>query len=190
MLKLPESMREILSKPHGRLYKGDWVDLKLIDEVNECELIACVGDLVSLSAINSSLNPHLIVLDGKTLRHERLEIEDSIKNYKKLEANNPPGYISCDLVRTIQLAVKMIFDGFRVCIWIHGEEDLAVMPLGLVLPENSLILYGQPREGVVALVIDKEKKILIANLMRRMEKILECKEIDELLEVGKDGNVH
>jgi uncharacterized protein (UPF0218 family) len=38
-------------------------------------------------------------------------------------------------------------------IQVDGEEDLAVLPLALVAPHGSLILYGQPGEGVVLLII-------------------------------------
>jgi len=180
MLKLPEELRAELAKPHGKLYRGENVDLKTISEVRECKLLACVGDLVSLAAVKASLNPDIVVVDGKTLRHERINL-GAISGYAFLEAENPAGFISCDLVKTLRSAVKMAEKNDKVCVLVRGEEDLAVMPLGLLLPYDSVILYGQPAEGVVALRIDREKKLLILDLMRKMERVGECEEIDELI---------
>ena len=179
MLKLPENMRSRLSKPHGVLYRGENVDLRIIDEAKDCRILACVGDLVSICAIESSLNPQIIVVDGKTLRHEKIEF--SFEGYERIEAENPPAVVSCDLVRKLKMAVEMALKDKKVCVWVFGEEDLAVMPLGLMLPEGSVILYGQPGQGVVALRIDDEKKLLIQSVMREMEKVGECPEIDELI---------
>jgi len=41
---------------------------------------------------------------------------------------------------------------------VDGEEDLAVIPCVLMAPEGSLILYGQPGEGVVLVETDKVKE--------------------------------
>ncbi len=189
MLKLPESMRAELAKPHGRLYRGEHVDLKRIEEAKGCRILACVGDLVSLHAVRSSLQPKILIVDGKTLRHERINVSDVFNEYEKIVAENPAGYISCELVKAIKRAVNDAVSGKKVCVWVDGEEDLAVMPLGLFLPYESVILYGQPNQGVVALKIDREKKLLILSLMRRMEKIGECDEIDELLGGGLNGGL-
>ncbi len=179
MLRLPEKMRGKLAKPYGKLYRGENVDLKDVIEAKNCRILACVGDLVSMGAIKASLNPQIIVIDGKTLRIENITFP--LEGFLKIEAENPPATISCDLVRKLKEAVDLSLRGESVCVWVLGEEDLAVMPLGLLLPENSVILYGQPGEGVVALRIDREVKKLIKSIMADMEKVGECPELDDLI---------
>ncbi len=188
MLKLPEEMRVELAKPYGKLYRGVRVDLKKIEEIKGCRMLACVGDLVSAGAVEATLDPEIVVVDGKTLRHERVDL-NVFEDFTKIYADNPAGHISCDLVKAIITAVEKAVKGERVCIWVKGEEDLAVMPLGLIMPEGSLVLYGQPGEGVVALKIDREKKVLILSLMRRMERVGDCEEIDRLIGGDEFGSL-
>lgn len=40
-------------------------------------------------------------------------------------------------------------------ILVDGEEDLAVLPCILTAPSGSLVLYGQPGEGLVVCEVDK-----------------------------------
>lgn len=184
MLKLPENLRAELAKPHGKLYRGSGVELlKKIDEAKECTILSCVGDLVSIYALEAKLDPKMIIVDGKTVREDigfdRLESLTS--TYIGLKTYNPAGYITCNLVKTLKKAVEIAKTNKKVKVIVEGEEDLAVLPLGLLLPNTSLILYGQPGEGVVAVQINKEKKLLILSFMRRMEKVGDCEEIDALI---------
>ena len=41
---------------------------------------------------------------------------------------------------------------------VSGEEDLAVLPAVLLAPLNSLVLYGQPRKGIVVIKVTEKKK--------------------------------
>ncbi len=42
---------------------------------------------------------------------------------------------------------------------VDGEEDLAVLPCVLTAPPESVVLYGQPGEGVVLCEVDRFKDI-------------------------------
>ena len=50
---------------------------------------------------------------------------------------------------------------------VDGEEDLAVLPLILILPDSSVILYGQPNEGVVFCEVNP-------TLRKKAEELLSC----------------
>jgi len=39
---------------------------------------------------------------------------------------------------------------------INGEEDLLVIPACIFAPENSIVLYGQPNQGLVIVKITPE----------------------------------
>ncbi|MEM0214464.1 MAG: DUF359 domain-containing protein [Archaeoglobaceae archaeon] len=180
MLRLPEKLRSELSKPYGKLYRDGEKVLEIVEEIRVAKLIAIVGDFVTYCAFKVGILPHIVVIDGKTLREENLRFEVP-KGYERIEVENPPAHISSELVKAIEKAVKRAEEGYKTLIFVVGEEDLAVMPLGILMPENSLILYGQPKEGVVAFMIDKEKKILILKLLKQMEIV---EKSDELRKLG------
>ena len=43
-----------------------------------------------------------------------------------------------------------------VRITVFGEEDLLVLPVCIHAPDNSIVLYGQPNEGLVLVEITTE----------------------------------
>lgn len=180
-LRLPENMREELARPHGKLYRGKGERLLLeVEEIPEAKPFCTVGDLVTASAIKVGLTPDLAVADGKTLREENVEFEKDAFD-EVIETSNPPAHISCELISALLMAIRMCEEGKRVLVFVDGEEDLAVVPLVKLLPLGALIIYGQPGEGVVALKVDEEKKVLILNLINKMEVLGECDELKYLL---------
>ncbi|MCS7143905.1 MAG: DUF359 domain-containing protein [Archaeoglobaceae archaeon] len=180
MLKLPERLRSELSKPYGKLYRDGERVLEKVEEIKEAKIIAVVGDFVAYCAFKVGILPHIVIIDGKTLREKNLEFEIP-KEYERFEVKNPPAFITSELIKGVEKAVKRANEGRKSLIFVLGEEDLAVMPLGILMPENSLILYGQPKEGVVAFMIDREKKLLILKLLKQMEIV---EKSDELRKLG------
>jgi len=179
MLRLPDELRAELSKPHGRLYRDGERVLEKVSELRDAKLLAVVGDFVSYCAFKIGILPHIVIIDGKTLREKSLELEIP-EEYERVEVENPPAVITSKLVLEIERAVKRAESGGKSLIFVIGEEDLAVMPLSIFMPEGSLILYGQPGEGVVALMIDREKKLLILKLLKQMEVVEESEELRKL----------
>ncbi|HID43150.1 MAG TPA: DUF359 domain-containing protein [Archaeoglobaceae archaeon] len=176
MLRLPQELRSTCSKPRGRLYSGDLVRISDIKEISECKLLACVGDIVSLHALKSGIEPDIIIIDKKTRREFSecvwKDLRVFLKRYRTMSAFNPPGHLTADLTGKIFNAKKLVEDLHKkVMILVDGEEDLSVIPLVCILPENSLIIYGQPDEGVVALKVTHDEKILIHDILGKMEKV-------------------
>ncbi len=176
MIKLPESLREYFGKPHGRLYEGSGEELyRQIEEVKEARLVACVGDVVSYFALKAGIEPHIIIFDARTKRvevdQELLKRMNSLTgDYSEIEVSNPQAVISLELVEGLVKAVNAVEGGKKVKVFVRGEEDLATMPLIAILPENSVILYGMPGKGVVALKITRDKKLLILDILQKMER--------------------
>ncbi len=176
MIKLPESLREYFGKPHGRLYEGSGEELyRQIEEVKEARLTACVGDVVSYFALKAGIKPDIVIFDAKTKREEFdqefLEKMSSLtEDYAEIEVSNPQAVISLELVEGLVEAVSSAEKGQKVKIFVRGEEDLATMPLIAILPESSVILYGLPGKGVIALKITRDKKLLILDILQKMEK--------------------
>ena len=71
-LRLPEQLRQQLSKPIGILFKkgGQESPQKLVKNYLQSHkgLVIAVGDVVSETLITVDVIPHLIIIDKKTLR--------------------------------------------------------------------------------------------------------------------------
>ena len=53
----------------------------------------------------------------------------------------------------------------------EGEEDLAVLPCTVLMPEGSVILYGLPDKGIVVVKLTKEKKEEAIKLLKRVMEL-------------------
>lgn len=173
MLKLTDELRAMLKRPIGELYAGDFEPNKM-EEIEGARLFVCVGDIVSYYALKSGLKPDIIVIDRKTKRVVDKFVSSRIDNltvdYETVFARNPPSHLTVELVNTIIESLK-ILNFMKVKIIVVGEEDLSVLPLVCTLPEGSLIIYGQPDEGVVAVKVTDEKKIKIHQILSKMENV-------------------
>ena len=56
-----------------------------------------------------------------------------------------------------------------VRITVNGEEDLLVIPVCIYAPENSVVMYGQPNEGLVIVKINPEIRNKTQKLLDSME---------------------
>jgi len=52
---------------------------------------------------------------------------------------------------------------------VNGEEDLLVLPACIFAPENAIVLYGQPNEGLVIVKITPEIRNKAQSLLDLME---------------------
>ena len=143
MLVLPEDQRHLFRRPFGTLYSSLDPILPLI----EGKLFFSVGDVVTDNLLSAGCPPAIAIIDGQTMRRPHDGVE--IPHYRTIYVKNPAGGISEELIQATTDAVLSL----STVIQVDGEEDLAVLPLALVAPHGSLILYGQPGEGVVLLVI-------------------------------------
>ncbi|OFV68222.1 MAG: protein containing DUF359 [Candidatus Syntrophoarchaeum caldarius] len=162
---LPEELRSVLKKPFGKLYRGKGIECieMVADDLDllTSRLIA-VGDVVTHYLLCFGVIPHLVIVDERTKRGEiPEEIRVDRGDFRKVEVENPAGVITVELDRAIKNAMS---SDHPVQIWVNGEEDLAVLPVIKYAPLASIVIYGQPDEGVVAVVVNNKIK-------REVEKI-------------------
>ena len=157
-LLLPESLREKLKKPFGKLHPNIKSAKKDISGY-----VIAVGDKVSVGLIMEGIQPDICVYDGKTKR-QSIAIPDEIKKFGAVEikVKNPAGMIAFEAVSAIRSAIR---SGRKTNIFVDGEEDLLALSAIVDAPKNAIIIYGQPDEGVVVVKSDlktkaKAKKIL------------------------------
>jgi len=153
VLILNQELRSEFKKPIGLLYSSldeaeDFVKSKYPDE-----LLISVGDITTQNLQKAGLIPHLGIIDNVVERNPAAY--DVVYDNVTLNVKNPPGVITDELQETIQKAFQLVKSGFRVLILVDGEEDLAAIPCILMAPPSSLVLYGQPGEGLVVCEVDK-----------------------------------
>ena len=111
------------------------------------------------------LTPFLQIVDGREKRYDReLPSDDSIVT--NLHCVNPAGEITQQSIDTIK---KSLTSDPPTRIIVDGEEDLLVIPACIFAPENCVVMYGQPNEGLVIVHVTneiREKVQKIVNLMK------------------------
>ncbi len=173
MLRVRENQRDRLSKPVGKLYEGKGPELiKKIEEIKNATIFVTIGDLVTLYTFQACFEPDIAIIDFKTKRSRLSKIEKDllegfIRDYRKIRVENPQGHLTEELVKALFHAVE----NEKTCIIVDGEEDMAALPLALILPEKSLILFGMPGRGIIAYSINQEDKVLISRIVEEMEEI-------------------
>lgn len=163
-LKLPIYLREKLKKPFGNLIRDtDKFNLK------SSKLIICVGDKTSERILSIGVSPKICIYDGRIMR-ENIKIPEIISNFEATEirVKNPAGYITKGLFDAIGRALKS--DG-NFKIFVDGEEDLAALAAVDLAPIGSLVIYGQPKGGMVIVNVGKRSREFVKDILKEMIRI-------------------
>ena len=107
------------------------------------------------------IKPQIQIVDGLEKRNKRtVPIDDTVNT--NLSCRNPPGEITDESIQVIQ---KAFSSEPPVRIIIDGEEDLLVIPVCIHAPENSIVMYGQPNEGLVIVTITPEIRAKVQKIL-------------------------
>lgn len=160
MLILDENSRDKFKKPLGELYP---IFEDAIPYIKSSKFLISVGDATTNNLLKNKIYPNISIIDN--LIQRKIHDHDIIHTENVLNAKNPPGTITDDLWETIETAIENTKKSDeRQLIVVEGEEDLAVLPCILMAPENAVLLYGQPNEGLVLLnvsdVIDRANELI------------------------------
>ncbi len=158
---ISENLRHKLQKPFGKLYN------KILSVKNsDIPYLITVGDITTLNFNRLNLKQDISVIDFYVARKKNFFSFSQLGftgNEKVVTAYNPPGHITSDL--TIKVLGLFNLERERIILKIEGEEDLAVLPLILSAPLNSIIYYGQPGQGVVEIKVSEDIKEKAYNLL-------------------------
>ncbi|MCK4583611.1 GTP-dependent dephospho-CoA kinase family protein [Candidatus Bathyarchaeota archaeon] len=161
-------MRGDLKTPLGELIRGDVSDnvvvLREILEEKKPPCFATVGDYVTFYVIESGLHPDLAVVDHRVMRQT---VEPFKFKRSKVTVSNPAGTIKAEAQRVLRDAITL---KKRLGVVVEGEEDLLVLPLMAMMPIGSVIVYGQPREGMVVVTLTEERRRWAKDFMAEMEE--------------------
>lgn len=161
MLTLLPQYRSLFSSPFGLVFS----DMNAVLAAYPKQVFCSVGDVVTEQLFSARAPWLLAVIDGYTKRDPyHISIPADVTT---VIVDNPPGCISSDLINAIQRVMHFASCASpcsihlaRTLIKVNGEEDLAILPLLLAAPEETVLLYGQPNEGIVALVVNSESRSL------------------------------
>ncbi len=169
--RLKKELRPKLKKPLGRLYEDGEESVKEVLDEKGSSKLATVGDVTTHNLLKQDVNPDLAIVDGRVMRKEASEdIKKTIGSWEHsvIAVENPAGHITSELID----AVKEGLDSDSpTLISVDGEEDLAVLPVALYAPEGYIVLYGQPKEGLVSVRVDSDCKNKVKSFMNLMEEI-------------------
>ncbi len=142
--------------------------LKLIVKEQKPPLIVAVGDMVSKNMTESRIPVHVMVVDNKILREDIKPIQ--VKAKTTLHVKNPPGALTPEAWTTFQEALKQTQPTKVV---VEGEEDLFTLVAMVLAPDKSLVVYGQPNEGLVAVIVNKETRRKVQLILDAMQPAVE-----------------
>lgn len=169
-LVLPPQLRRELKAPLGKLIMGSPEEaMKKLEELiikEKPSMIITVGDIVSENTAKHGISTHLAIVDNRVMRQPRKPIV--LKTSQTIHVKNPPGIISDKAWIAIRKALKQ---EQATKIVVDGEEDLLTLVALLHAPLNSLVIYGQPHEGVVAVRVTRRKRQKARNIIEAMHPI-------------------
>jgi len=165
---LTPKLREKLKAPLGLLIQGSFrytmKKLKeLIEEAPPEKLIA-VGDRVSRNMISKDMPLDVVIIDNKVMRKPIKPVE--LGTDRTYRVTNPAGTISPEAFKAIKEAVSL--EG-RSKILVEGEEDLLTLVAVLSAPNGSMVVYGQPKKGIVIVQVTEDSKRRIREILEQME---------------------
>lgn len=148
MLKLPKYLRKELKKPLGNLHESiDLIQEIIRKQLANDKLVIGIGDVTTKTLVDLNLTPQICIVDNLI---ERRPVQHNLNHTDNMVyVENPPGVLTDELIELIADSIKTSTKENPMIIVVDGEEDLAVLPAILNSPEDTYILYGQPKEGVV-----------------------------------------
>jgi uncharacterized protein (UPF0218 family) len=165
---LTPTLRRKLKPPLGLLIQGSFTEtmkrLKELIEKEKPSMLISVGDVVSNNMIKNGIQPEVLIVDNKVMREKIKPIQ--VKANQTLHLKNPAGTLTEEAWTVMQEALGK---KRRTRVLVDGEEDLLTLVAVLCAHENSLVVYGQPQKGIVAVRVTEQKKEHIRQIIGAME---------------------
>lgn len=170
MIQLRPSQADLqrLKEPFGKLLPGE--PSKTMPELNAIisrihpRKVVAVGDVVSRETMAAGIRVHLRIIDHVSMRKPTAAFD--LKAKTTYHVRNPAGVITLESWEAIKRAMK---DDDAV-ILVDGEEDLLALPSIVESPNNSLVLYGQPSQGLVVVdtssTVRNEASLMLGRMTR------------------------
>lgn len=140
--------------------------LKALIEKERPSKIISVGDAVSDSMMRHGVSPQVLIVDNKVMRQPIQPI--AVDADQTLHVKNPAGTLAEETWAVIKEALR---GKRRTRVLVDGEEDLLTLVAVLCAPENSVVVYGQPREGIVVVKVTEKTREMVRRIVDSMEQV-------------------
>jgi uncharacterized protein (UPF0218 family) len=170
---LPESLRASLKEPLGIFIPDSQVTKEAVSSklFGRNRIIVAIGDRTNERMKEFKIFSNLEMIDGSEKRVKK----DSIPPFsgdkeRLLKVNNPAGQITEESLAAIRNGLELIRSNPKkaVRIEVDGEEDLLVLPVLAFYPEQTIVLYGQPNEGLVITGASGESRNIARKALEEM----------------------
>lgn len=172
--RITPELRVKLKKPFGVLIRGTFSEtmnqLMLIAEREKPSMVIAVGDTVSRNLHKYGVKAQLLITDSERKRKKTEQAVFPAKRVVRVE--NPQGTITEEAIVAVRKALE---SPEQVHIVVDGEEDLLALVAVLHAPDGSLVVYGQPGEGIVVVRVTPEKKAEAVGISKVMETARKAK---------------
>jgi uncharacterized protein (UPF0218 family) len=169
-LFLPEKFRAEMRKPLGPIIGDSEADGFM--KRDEGKILITVGDRTTQRLLSAGILPRLAAIDlqvgRKKVKWEKTMFDRFTNEAAVHKLVSGPGYVSrgaCDIVK------QWAENGFpKTVLVIDGEEDLLVLPILTQTPVRSVLYYGQPKVGLVRVVVDEQVKKKAVDFLKHFER--------------------
>lgn len=161
--RLNDRLRKELSRPLGEIFSEERVLHFISDRLSKKNYrIIAIGDETGRFLSENKIVPSIWIYDGK-IRRKKIKHRIPFPTHI---VENPRSSITEELCAAIDSALSVKSQNKKIRIFVKGEEDLASLYV-IYKAKDSLILYGQPNKGIVAITANnrirrKAKTILDA----------------------------
>jgi hypothetical protein len=168
-LLLNEKLRAHLKRPLGQLFPDIATAVEHLRKLRPTRLIT-VGDVVTARFIAAGVRPDVAVVDFLVTREpvtENLKTRIDSLDVKVVHVKNPAGTLTPEMREAFANAKPPLK------IVVEGEEDLAAIPAVISAPQGSVVVYGQPGEGVVLVKVTESKRREFTDLLKEFKATYE-----------------
>lgn len=157
-MRMTRKAWERMQERIGILITGEMPEpYHVLKEMLRGEKVIAIGDVVVENLLKVGIEPVMMVVDGKSMRQKR---EAPIEG--EITVRNEASEVSDELMEAVKRGYRRIL--------VDGEEDLASLPALLYADENSLIVYGQPSEGIMVIRPTKDIKKKVEETLALFER--------------------
>ncbi|NPB01180.1 MAG: DUF359 domain-containing protein [Crenarchaeota archaeon] len=117
--------------------------LRVVFQSLDLEVLATVGDVVTLNVIKYWRVPDIAIIDNRTLREKKIDTLSTVSVLFKdiIRLHNEPSTISDRSFDSIETATRLVKKGRNVLVVVDGEEDVLAILLILNV-DRGLVVYG------------------------------------------------
>ena len=126
--------------------------------------VTAVGDVVSRETLAAGIKVDLRIIDRISMRKPTAQF--IVKAEKTYHVTNPPGVITMGSLEVVKRAMRER----EALILVDGEEDLLTLPCIVESPDDGLVLYGQPSEGLIVVATTGDVRREADQILSRMTR--------------------